>query len=202
MSENTSLQETKIIEKPKATPKKKKRNINISGIVGAVILVVLIVIIVSVGKSFLTNSKGPVFGSRFSNSLVEKITDNHLTTLRNNLKVAGVDKVEVNLIAATLRISVDTVDNADAKKIESITDEIKKKLYATLPKEKYFTNQKEVKMYDYEIHVFNVVKSTDTQKQVYVVVGKSGAGDEYLEKVSEPKNADVSKKVKEVKKLP
>lgn len=202
MAENTTLQETKIIEKPKPNVKKKKRNLNISGIVGAVILVVLLGIIVVFVKSFLSNSKGPVLGNRFSNALSEKITSNQLTTLRNNLKVAGVDKIEVNLIAATLRVSVDTVDNADAKKIEAIVDEIKKKLYATLPKEKYFTNQKEVKMYDYEIHVYNVVKSTDAQKQVYVVFGKSGAGDEYLEKVSDPKNANVAKAVKEVKKLP
>lgn len=70
--------------------------------------------------------------------------------MKSAMKFDGVDSVEVNLISATLRINIDTKDNASSSKVKSIMNEAYDKVNDILPIKKYFTNNDSDKMYDLE----------------------------------------------------
>ena len=94
------------------------------------------------------SSGSPTVGSRFDNSLNPAITEEQLDKVKSAMKLDGVESVEVNLISATLRINIDTKDDASSAKVKSIMNEAYDKVNDILPIKKYFTNNDSDKMYD------------------------------------------------------
>lgn len=198
-----SVEETLVMVKPqkniKNNTKKPKRRLNIIGIVGIIVLLAILISLFFIMRSFTDGGGKPVVGNRFKNTLTPAIEENKINELKKLLKTENVDDVEVNLTSATLRITIDTQDNFDADQIKQKLEESVNITKEVLPFEEYFTNSESKKMYDIEIHTYNVVKDSDDIKKVYMLHGKTGAGAEYTETPSVPKNAkvveDVTKEV-------
>ena len=113
----------------------------------------------------------------------------------------GTDKVEVNLISATLRITIDAADDASSDTINQLMEQAYEKTVAILPVETYFSNNKESdKMYDLEVHVFNYIpdEAKPAEQQIYMVKTKtSGATEPNVSVPTTPKNEEVANELLE-----
>ena len=113
--------------------------------------IVILIPVLLLGWIYLSakeSSGSPTVGSRFDNSLNPAITEEQLDKVKSAMKLDGVESVEVNLISATLRINIDTKDDASSAKVKSIMNEAYDKVNDILPIKKYFTNNDSDKMYD------------------------------------------------------
>ena len=105
--------------------------------------IVILIPVLLLGWIYLSakeSSGSPTVGSRFDNSLNPAITEEQLDKVKSAMKLDGVESVEVNLISATLRINIDTKDDASSAKVKSIMNEAYDKVNDILPIKKYFTN--------------------------------------------------------------
>lgn len=187
------------MSKKKKTGKKSTVLYWIAGIVILIPLALLIYIYFGAKE----NSGKPTVGNRFDNSLNPAITSEQLDKLKSSLKFDGVDNVEVNLISATLRINIDTKDDASSDTVKSIMNEAYDDVNKTLPIDKYFTNStksenKTDKMYDLEVHVYNFIpdESHSSDDQIYMVKTKTAAAKKAnVSTPSSPKNKSVAEKL-------
>ena len=88
--------------------------------------IVILIPVLLLGWIYLSakeSSGSPTVGSRFDNSLNPAITEEQLDKVKSAMKLDGVESVEVNLISATLRINIDTKDDASSAKVKSIMNE-------------------------------------------------------------------------------
>lgn len=201
MEKENGIEETLVMQPPKKSTKKTKkpkRRWNISGILGVVILLIIVVIAFNIARTFTDRVGTPVVGKRFKNALVEKITDKDLNNFKQSIQLPGVQQIEVNLKSATLRVNVDVDDQFNEEQVQDTLTKINDLLIKKFPLDTYFKNRGDVKMYDYEIHVFTTIKSDDKIKRVYIMKGKTAAGEPYTEIISKPKNEKVTKEVTEV----
>ncbi|MEG1733074.1 MAG: hypothetical protein RR986_04650 [Longicatena sp.] len=145
------------------------------------------------------SSGKPTAGNRFDNSLNPAISAKQTDQLKTSLKVDGVENVEVNLISATLRISIDVRDDANADTITAIMNSSYDQVNGVVPIETYFTNNKKNdKMYDLEIHVYNYIpdEKKPADGQVYMIKTKTSAAKEAnVSTPSSPKNKEISDKL-------
>ncbi len=162
----------------KTQPKRRKK---IKFTVSSVILLIgLIVFLVptSIFGWFLYQSSAKtgnaLFGNRFSNDLNPAITATQISTLKDTLKAsANVENVEVNLKAATLRISIDATDALAAADLSALSLASANIVKAVLPIETYFTATDVKKMYDLEINVYNLKDGKDKAGYVYFILVKN-----------------------------
>lgn len=166
--------------KAKNVDKQKRKSIILYWIAGIVILIPLLLL----GYIYISTKEAagkPTIGSRFDNSLDPAITDEQVTKVKDSLKLSGVDSVEVNLKSATLRITLDMKDTSSLEDVKKTVHNAYNKVNSILPVKTYFTNKKDVKMYDLDIHVYNFIPKDDSTK-----------GWAYMEKT---KNASAKKPV-------
>ena len=117
---------------------------------------------------------------------------------KSAMKLDGVESVEVNLISATLRINIDTKDDASSAKVKSIMNEAYDKVNDILPIKKYFTNNDSDKMYDLEVHVYNFIPDDkhSADDQIYKIKTKTAAAKKpNVSTPSSPKNKSVAEKL-------
>ena len=148
--------------------------------------IVILIPVLLLGWIYLSakeSSGSPTVGSRFDNSLNPAITEEQLDKVKSAMKLDGVESVEVNLISATLRINIDTKDDASSAKVKSIMNEAYDKVNDILPIKKYFTNNDSDKMYDLEVHVYKIKTKTAAAKKPNVSTPSS------------PKNKSVAEKL-------
>ena len=151
--------------------------------------IVILIPVLLLGWIYLSakeSSGSPTVGSRFDNSLNPAITEEQLDKVKSAMKLDGVESVEVNLISATLRINIDTKDDASSAKVKSIMNEAYDKVNDILPIKKYFTNNDSDKMYDLEVHVYNFIPD-DTKT--------AAAKKPNVSTPSSPKNKSVAEKL-------
>ncbi len=125
-------------------------------IAGIVILIPLLLL----GWIFIStkeNSGQPTVGSRLGESLDPAITEEQVNQIKDAMTFDNTDNIEVNLISATLRINIDTSDDASSANVKEIMNEAYNKVNEILPIKTYFTNNDSVKMYDLEVHVYNFI---------------------------------------------
>ncbi len=136
----------------------------------------------------------PTVGNRFKNSLDPEITEKQITQIKDDLKFDGMDDVEINLQSATLHITIDLDDKANNNRVSSVLNQAYDKVSAVLPVDKYFTNRKDVKMYDLDIHVYNFIpEGDDTTGWVYKEKIKNAASkNAVVDTLSKPRNNEVS----------
>ena len=99
----------------------------------------------------------------------------------------------MNLKSATLRISIDVSDDANADTCNAIAQEAYNQVNGILPVDTYFTNTEEAKMYDLEIDAYNfLLDDTHTEGQVDIKVYKSGAGQVVTQNMTEAKDPELA----------
>ena len=152
--------------------------------------IVILIPVLLLGWIYLSakeSSGSPTVGSRFDNSLNPAITEEQMDKVKSAMKLDGVESVEVNLISATLRINIDTKDDASSAKVKSIMNEAYDKVNDILPIKKYFTNNDSDKMYDLEVHVYNFIPDVKTKT--------AAAKKPNVSTPSSPKNKSVAEKL-------
>ena len=154
---------------------------------------IIFVLYVLLMSSFGQNK--PVVGNRFhGNNLDPRISNDQIETIQNDLAgIGGVEKVDVILKSATLRISVDVADNTDQEGVNAIVEEAYSRVTKTLPEKTYFKNKENAKMYDLEIGGYNylVDDAHDANGQVYIKITKTGAGSKTVDVMSSPKDEEL-----------
>lgn len=164
-------------------------------------LVVILIPFLIIGYVVLTSMGGqnqPVIGNRFdSKDLNPAITQDQISEVQTAVaSIGGVEKAEVNLKSATLRISLDVADNADANACNAIAQEALNQVKGILPLETYFTNTEEAKMYDLEIDAYNfLIDENHPDGQVDIKVYKSGAGQVITQNITEAKDPELAEQL-------
>lgn len=98
----------------------------------------------------------PQVGTRFDGAFVYQLNDNDIQKIKNELSsISGVNKVEVFMKVATVRIYLDSEDTLNEEQIKTITLEAYEKVNALYPIAQYFTIQGEATQYDLEIYAYN-----------------------------------------------
>lgn len=187
-------------EKVTAKSVKKSEILNSNWIVRitALVIIIPVVIVAVLLLTSIENSGEPVVGDRFDSHLKNKIADKDVKAVENALTYDNVDKVQVNLKSATLRILMDTNDSLNKDEIYAIAKDAYDKVTKLLPVETYFTNlpgenDTVIKMYDLEINVYNLIPDeTNTTAQIYGVYYKNASSLEAgFDWITSPKNQDV-----------
>ncbi|MEG0393164.1 hypothetical protein [Anaerorhabdus sp.] len=140
---------------------------------GALILIPFIIFgFILLSASF--NTGKPIFGDRFKGDLNPAITSSNISAIESKIKSqSGVESVNVELASATLRVYVDITDSASSEDANRIADAAYNDVIGVLPEATYFTLQDGKKMYDIEVHVYNLAKDRDSESFVYVIKNKS-----------------------------
>lgn len=171
---------------------KKKRKPNYILIVGIIVMMIPVIALGVILVSSLEERGVPVVENRFENSLNPAITDEMMTQI-NAISVPNAEKIEATLITGTLRISVDMNNDATWEQIYAANDDVVAQLNAIAPFDVYFTNHDGIKMYDVEIHTYNLIPSEGEETaQIYTIYTKTGGGEGVFNVVSSPKDEEVA----------
>ena len=171
--------------------KTKKKKLSRSGlmliIASAIILVPIIIFLIILGTSMIGNNT-PKTGNRFKNDLDPAITEtNKNNILKETEGLSGVEKVEVNLPTAELRIYVDTNDSLSKDEIKTIAEEVYDIVDKEIPVSTYFTvSSNGEKMYDLEITVYNYVDGDESGRIIYTLTKNSKMDEAAGQFTSEP----------------
>ena len=101
----------------------------------ALVIIIPVVIVAVLLLTSIENSGEPVVGDRFDSHLKNKIADKDVKAVENALTYDNVDKVQVNLKSATLRILMDTNDSLNKDEIYAIAKDAYDKVTKLLPVE-------------------------------------------------------------------
>ncbi|MGL5540663.1 MAG: hypothetical protein ACRDBX_03400 [Erysipelotrichaceae bacterium] len=184
MAENTT---------PKKIKAKKKRKPNYILIVGIIVILIPVILLASILLTSLEKKGVPVIENRFENQLNPAITEEQLTTLSTSLTTDNVENITVNLNTGTLRVMINAADAATMDQIKAVRDEIVKQVYAILPMETYFTNQANVKMYDFELQVYNFIPEEGQTGQIHLSYVKNAAAESAIaDTLTAPKDKEVA----------
>lgn len=161
-------------------------------------LILILIPMILIGYVLVTSldeQHEPVKGSRFDSAdLNPKITEQQMNEIQSQISaVPGVESATMNLKSATLRVHMNTSNEASREEVESIMRQARDIVASVLPFETYFTNTEEGKMYDVEIDSYNwIVDDSHPQDgQIYFKLTKTGAGNEVVDVLSEPKDPDL-----------
>lgn len=171
-----------------------------AGLLFIVLLTLILLPFLYLGWTFVTSymeSKSPVLGNRFKGDLDPAITKEQLNNVDAAVaKIEGVQAHEVHLETATVRVYVDLNDDASADVIKQKAEEAYQAALSVLPVDPYFKQAGEKKMYDLEIHAFNV--SGQAENFAYVIETKnSGMEAPVQQLVSQPVNAEVAQSLRD-----
>ena len=181
---------------------KQKRNTRKSSkVLITVAIIVLLIPLLLLGYIYFgakENSGKPVTGSRFENSLDPAITQEQMDKMKKALNFDGVEKVEVNLTSATLRITMDAADDIDQDTLENLLNAAYDKVNDILPVKTYFTNKDKTKMYDLDIHAYNFIPDDSHKEddQIYLELVKNAANKKkVVDNITTPKNEKEAKEL-------
>lgn len=179
--------------------KKTRKKLSKSAIVligGIIAISIPLIIFLWIIVSAALNTGKPINGNRFAGDLDPAISKSDLKQVETAVSsIPSVDEVEVVLKTATLRIYVDVADTASVTDVERIAKQSYDKLNENLNVGTYFQSNEGKKMYDLEIHVYNMEKAED-QKFIYYILNKNSKMSEYkLQLVSEPLNPELVKEL-------
>ena len=134
----------------------------------------------------------PIIMDRFAGDLNPAIDASQVETLSSQINgMEGVEKCTINLIVATMRISVDTQDNLSSEQISALTVKIYEKVDELLPVVDYFTIKQTHLQYDLEINVYNDLKKED-DFIMYSIVKNSAMEKYIIHNVSDPLNPELA----------
>lgn len=135
-----------------------------------------------------------ISGDRFTGDLDPAITETQMTDVATAVQtIEGVESSEVILKSATLRVYVDTLDEMTPEVAEQIAYQAYDKLVEVCDPSVYFTQTASKKMYDVEVHAYNLEENRDSEEFVYVIVNKSSSMEAPIARlVSEPLDPELA----------
>lgn len=135
-----------------------------------------------------------ISGDRFTGDLDPAITETQMTDVATAVQtIEGVESSEVILKGATLRVYVDTLDEMTPEVAEQIAYQAYDKLVEVCDPSVYFTQTASKKMYDVEVHAYNLEENRDSEEFVYVIVNKSSSMEAPIARlVSEPLDPELA----------
>lgn len=136
-------------------------------------LVVLLIPAITIGLVFLDAFEGTgsaLVGNRFANEIHEEISKDQIKQIEAAIKeVDSTVKVDVNLMSATLRVTVLVNNEITEEAMTTLTQTLLDKVFSITPKELYFTNNTSYRQYDLEVHVFNDRLVVEEEDYLYVL---------------------------------
>lgn len=135
-----------------------------------------------------------ISGDRFTGDLDPAITETHMANVVTSVEtIEGVESAEVILKSATVRVYVDTLDEMTPEVAEGIANQAYEKLTAECDPSVYFTQTASKKMYDIEVHAYNLTENRDSEEFVYVILSKSSSMEAPIARlVSEPLDPELA----------
>ena len=135
-----------------------------------------------------------ISGDRFTGDLDPAITETQMANVVTSVEtIEGVESAEVILKSATVRVYVDTLDEMTPEVAEGIANQAYEKLTAECDPSVYFTQTASKKMYDIEVHVYNLTENRDSEEFVYVILSKSSSMEAPIARlVSEPLDPELA----------
>lgn len=191
---------TDVENKTVKTKKKSNKKLDASTMIIIVGLIIIMIPFLVLGYILLSDSMktgSPITGDRFVNDLDPAITETDLSSMNASIQnIDGVEKVECILKTATLRIYVDVDDNKTSEEVQTMTESIYEVITDELDEATYFSQNGSKKMYDLEVHVYNLKENRDSDDFVYVIANKNSSMEKMaIQVVSEPKDPDLAKEL-------
>lgn len=182
--------------------KQKKRNSHLTGVIFWICLILIVTPCAVLGWILFSSAQdtgNPVFGSRYDGDLNPAIQKEQISQIESSVSsLSGVEKVSVVMPTATLRVYADIYDGADSDAAKNTADEIYSRVSSVLDPKVYFSQHDGRKMYDLEIHVYNLADNRDSDAFVYVIETKTSSMDEPIRQlVSEPIDAELAQKLRD-----
>ena len=143
----------------------------------------------------------PVLGNRYEGDLDPAITQEQIDTI--NISVAAIDGVEAefsNMATATLRIYAKVANTATKEDATAMAQNIYSTVTTTLDPTVYFAQADGKKMYDLEIHVYNMSAEEDRTADTFVyVIGTktSNMTDPQYQTVSEARYPELAQQLRD-----
>lgn len=143
----------------------------------------------------------PVLGNRYEGDLDPAITKDDMSTIDEAvLAIEGVEDEFSTLATATLRVYVKVADTATADEATAMANSVYTVVSQTLDPTVYFTQADGMKMYDLEIHVYNLNEDADRTSDsfVYVIETKTSSMSEpSVQTVSEALDAELAQQLRD-----
>ena len=183
----------------RSVTKKQMRRVRIIFWVCLLLLLIPVLIFGWILLSAALDTGSPILGDRYKDDLDPAITKAELDQIRNNVgDLSGVEKAEVHMATATLRVYADISDSASIDTAKSTADRVYQTVTAVLDPSVYFTQTDSKKMYDLEVHVYNKVSEADDDSVVYVVETKTSSMEAPVSQVvSEPIDAELAQQLRD-----
>ncbi|MCF0115262.1 MAG: hypothetical protein HUJ56_07905 [Erysipelotrichaceae bacterium] len=157
---------------------KKKRKVSTAAIV---LIVGLLIILIPCGVfawillSASMKTGTPILGDRYNGNLDPAITSEQIKQIENSVgSLGGVDKCKVELTTGTMRVYVDANDGASEEELSSLADQAYDVVNSNASISTYFTRTEARKMYDLEIHAYNL-SNYDSDGFNYIIKVKNSA---------------------------
>lgn len=179
-----------------------KKNRHFTGLLFWVCLILLAAPFVVLGWILLSSqmdNNTPVLGSRYEGDLDPAITKSLLQEVTTAVaNIEDIESSDVQLATATLRVYINTHDNADEEAIKDKATKAYEVVSGILDPNVYFTQQDGKKMYDLEIHVSNLLERGDNPNFIYVIQTKTSSMKEpKAQVVSAPRNAELAQQLRD-----
>ena len=141
----------------------------------------------------------PVVGDRFKDDLNPAITKDQLSDIKNGVKnVTGVESVDVQLASGTLRVYADIEDSAGGDSVKARCSDVYSVVTSVLDPAVYFSQHDNMKMYDLEVHVYNLSDDRDSDAFAYAIETKTSyMAEPQTQLVSEPVNAELAQQLRD-----
>ena len=182
-----------------ATKKRSVNKANIILVVGIILIMIPVLVLGWIVVSASLDTGTPILGERYKGDLEPAITKSDITKINDGIKkLSGIDKTDVELATATLRIYMDVEDNFTGEQAKEKANEVFNTLMSVLDVNTYFKQTDTKKMYDLEIHVYNLDKNRDKDGFVYVIMTKtSGMETASVQLVSKPIDAELAQQLRD-----
>lgn len=161
-----------------------------------VILVPLILFLGILIHAGLTSGK-PIVGSRFEGDLNPSISSSMIVQMQEAVQsLPEVEKADIQLTTAQLRVNVDTKDDASSETLKNLVQTVYEKLKTIAPIETYFTSNNGKKMYDLAINVYNKIDAEDESMIYYLLTKNATMKEASVQLVSEAVNPELAQQLR------
>ena len=187
MSQNT---------KKEKKPKQKKKMDAASWIIviGLILIAIPCVAFAYILLSASAATGTVISGDRFTNDLDPAITEEQLVAVDTAVEsIEGVESADVYLKSGTVRVYLNTIDEMTPEVAEDLANQAYDKLIQECDPSVYFTQSSSKKMYDIEVHAYNLEENRESDSFVYVIVNKSSSMEAPIARlVSEPLDPELA----------
>lgn len=182
--------------------KAKRRSLSVSSIIlifGSLLIITPFIVLGWILLSASLDTGTPILGDRYVGDLDPAISKSDISNIKKSVDgISGVEASSVELATATLRVYVDVEDSYSDTQASDVAKSAYDSVLGVLDVNKYFTQTDSKKMYDLEIHVYNLKKNRDQDNFSYVILTKtSSMSDSKIQVVSTPIDAELAQQLRD-----